>query len=295
VSERAAFVSAILNNLADDTPRLVFADWLQEHGDEARAEFIRCQIEAEKLPAKGRSKTKPVKRAAALLKKHENQWCAVAGLSEHRGAYVRGFIEGVRACPGDLARLTSALAVEPFTVRLWFGRRGPDDEAEPTPAWFRKLAANPMLATVVSMDSETSGMGHELFSPLVKSPHLKNLGKIIFFEDYIGPKGVKAIADSPAPFMLRHLNLNSGIGYGEVDEEEAETVAAVKVLATHPRFASLTELGLPFNSLGNKSVELLLKSKTLARELRLGLGEDNLFDRAYTDRLAARFKLVDYV
>lgn len=39
--EGAALLRAILMHPAEDTPRLVYADWLQERGDEARAEFIR--------------------------------------------------------------------------------------------------------------------------------------------------------------------------------------------------------------------------------------------------------------
>ena len=48
-SDREAFLRAVCENPADDTPRLVFADWLDEHGDRpddpARAEFIRVQGE----------------------------------------------------------------------------------------------------------------------------------------------------------------------------------------------------------------------------------------------------------
>jgi len=44
MSDREAFVSAIAANPADDLPRLVFADWLDEHGDPERAEFIRTQV-----------------------------------------------------------------------------------------------------------------------------------------------------------------------------------------------------------------------------------------------------------
>lgn len=40
-----ALLSAILAAPADDAPRLIFADWLDEHGEPERAEFIRCQIE----------------------------------------------------------------------------------------------------------------------------------------------------------------------------------------------------------------------------------------------------------
>jgi uncharacterized protein (TIGR02996 family) len=45
MDERAALVAAIAANPDDDTPRLAFADWLQEHGEDDRAEFVRLQCE----------------------------------------------------------------------------------------------------------------------------------------------------------------------------------------------------------------------------------------------------------
>lgn len=41
----AALLAGVLAAPDDDAPRLVFADALEEQGDEARAAFIRCQIE----------------------------------------------------------------------------------------------------------------------------------------------------------------------------------------------------------------------------------------------------------
>lgn len=38
-------LAEIMASPEDDVPRLIFADWLEEHGDEARAEFIRVQVE----------------------------------------------------------------------------------------------------------------------------------------------------------------------------------------------------------------------------------------------------------
>src|SRR5262245_4046089 len=46
MSEREAFIEAIAAHPDEDTPRLVFADWLQENGEADRAEFIRFQYEA---------------------------------------------------------------------------------------------------------------------------------------------------------------------------------------------------------------------------------------------------------
>src|SRR5579872_702669 len=43
---------AILENPADDSARLVYADWLDEHGQSERAEFIRVQIELQTTPEK---------------------------------------------------------------------------------------------------------------------------------------------------------------------------------------------------------------------------------------------------
>jgi len=43
MSMRKAFIAAIANAPDDETPRLVFADWLEDNGDPERAEFIRLQ------------------------------------------------------------------------------------------------------------------------------------------------------------------------------------------------------------------------------------------------------------
>ncbi len=42
--EADALLDAIFDNPDDDTPRLVYADWLQEHGHEDCAEFIRISV-----------------------------------------------------------------------------------------------------------------------------------------------------------------------------------------------------------------------------------------------------------
>jgi uncharacterized protein (TIGR02996 family) len=50
MTEREAFIEAIATNPDEDTPRLVFADWLQEHGEERRAEFVRIQCALARRP-----------------------------------------------------------------------------------------------------------------------------------------------------------------------------------------------------------------------------------------------------
>lgn len=50
--DEASFRKAICWNPADDAPRLIYADWLDEHGKEEHAEFIRLQIEHAELQFK---------------------------------------------------------------------------------------------------------------------------------------------------------------------------------------------------------------------------------------------------
>jgi uncharacterized protein (TIGR02996 family) len=44
------FLHAIWKSPDDDTPRLIFVDWLDENGDPERAEFIRVQCRLERTP-----------------------------------------------------------------------------------------------------------------------------------------------------------------------------------------------------------------------------------------------------
>ena len=48
-SERRWFIEAIRQNLDDDAPRLIYADWLEERGENERAEFIRVQCELARI------------------------------------------------------------------------------------------------------------------------------------------------------------------------------------------------------------------------------------------------------
>lgn len=48
MTDREALLRGVLLNPADDLPRLVFADWLDEHGESERAEFIRVGCELAK-------------------------------------------------------------------------------------------------------------------------------------------------------------------------------------------------------------------------------------------------------
>jgi uncharacterized protein (TIGR02996 family) len=51
MSDHDALLWAICESPADDLPRLVFADWLEENGQPERAAFVRAQVELARTPA----------------------------------------------------------------------------------------------------------------------------------------------------------------------------------------------------------------------------------------------------
>src|SRR5262245_8986058 len=70
----AAFLRTILADPDDDAVRLVFADWLGEHGQPERAEFIRLQIERTQRPRNDPQRRQPGERELALLAAHGKRW-----------------------------------------------------------------------------------------------------------------------------------------------------------------------------------------------------------------------------
>jgi len=68
VLDQSHFLRAILEAPDDDGPRLVYADWLEERGEEARAEFIRVQVELARTPDRI---NEPIELAADRLRGSE--------------------------------------------------------------------------------------------------------------------------------------------------------------------------------------------------------------------------------
>src|SRR4051812_6366435 len=69
-----AFLRAIIDNPDDDLPRLVYADWLDEHGDPDRAEFIRLQCTLSCPSTKRDEFAQQFMRSENLLARHRERW-----------------------------------------------------------------------------------------------------------------------------------------------------------------------------------------------------------------------------
>jgi uncharacterized protein (TIGR02996 family) len=101
----ACFLRDICEHPDDDTPRLVYADWLEDHaGEPDRAEFIRLQIRLANLTDDDPARPELVARERVLLQTHGREW--VDALPRLVGAswteafvwpFRRGFAAGVTA------------------------------------------------------------------------------------------------------------------------------------------------------------------------------------------------------
>ncbi len=76
MSDDKAFLDAILANPNDDETRLVYADWLEERGD-PRAEFLRAETAAARMPEKDRRRAPLEQRMRELRPSLDAEWLAL--------------------------------------------------------------------------------------------------------------------------------------------------------------------------------------------------------------------------
>lgn len=163
------FLQALLAEPDSDTLRLALADWLDEHDDAPRAEFVRVQIElARGGPSPERRRELEICQSE-LLRAHDTHWvaplAAVLGLKQGRwGGWVfrRGFVEYFRlpgvVVDGHGARLA---ALTPVRELLVTGSPIETAWAEP---WVRNLTRVYDLP-----------MSPAAAEAMLASPHLKDL------------------------------------------------------------------------------------------------------------------------
>jgi len=121
MDEHLPFLKAVAANPADDLPRLVFADFLEESGEPdalARAHFIRAQIALAQLPPGGAEFRETVALQNRLFAMYSEDW--IWDLPEHRHAegnpaWRRGFIEFLRMGWEDFVRAGDLFDTVPIT------------------------------------------------------------------------------------------------------------------------------------------------------------------------------------
>jgi uncharacterized protein (TIGR02996 family) len=182
--EQAALLAAICADPDDDAPRLVYADWLQEHGDEEQAEFIRESIKLSWMPRGAEGRDELFLRLLGLEGAHGEAWIKAVGIKvvplSWRGAsFERGLLtEAVyRQVPDFIAErqiLFTRLPVRKLTCSL-------EDRFRSDSTGIEKLAAMPELARLRSLSFagfSFRGSHRDIWNALIHSPHLSGLREL---------------------------------------------------------------------------------------------------------------------
>lgn len=239
MDERRALMAAILANPDEDTPRLVFADWLQEHGDEhdrARAEFIRLQIKAARAQyADDRRKAEG--RAETLRKRHAKHWLGpLADLATSRWSteFNRGFLNWWSTSAGNFLKKPHQEA-----VCEWFPRLGVDElSLYESSKRVSAVANSPALAWVSRFTWRDARLEDDGFAALAASPHTAQWRRLEIDKPRCTDAGLKALARSDGFPNLQALELRDGLWRGDF------SAAGVRLILDSPKFPKLDELGL---------------------------------------------------
>jgi uncharacterized protein (TIGR02996 family) len=282
-----ALYRGILDDPEDDAPRLVYADWCEENGEADRAEFIRTQIERERLgepaedchfgdvrnprlltPAETRKRNRLLDRERELWEEHKEEWTAklptLSGIDWDSPQ--RGFVEAVTAETFRAFRTHAARLFDLVPLRgLRFGPCARFSEPADLKAdSVVRLAEFPALARLRYLEFHGSNMGDRGAIALARSPHAANLVSLEMSMSLIDDAGAAALAVSPHLGGLRGLLLymNRIGSYGAA------------ALARSTALSRLAVINLELNHVGDHGARAFAETETLPELLHL-----NLFDQ----------------
>lgn len=266
VAEHDGFLRAIIEAPADDSLRLVYADWLEDHGNSARAEFIRSQCALARLPWGDPGRQDLAEREQSLLGEHWNKWD-----EELRRLLKDSFPTDVWLRWDEAwASLSSTIFIlnHAFAGKgLWNYHRGFVEHVEiPIPAFLKRAPELFGLAPIWALTVSRSLGGH--LAEFVCCPYLANLRSLDLRGWDLGVEGARVLASSPNSASLTELKLD-GTGLGD---------QGVQVLVESPYLTGLTHLDLASNEIGDAGALALACSPHLKGLSVLHLGHNNIHD-----------------
>lgn len=319
MSDRDALIAAILAQPDEDTPRLMFADWLDEHGDSPRAEFIRVQcalareFEAEAdlpdnfgtgnstggcewpmswRPHDTEERLNLLRRESDLLNAHAAEWRK--GLPKYADnahnkqclKFRRGFVGRVCVSLGPFMKSPSDLwrnhSVESLMLMNCAG------------AARLKIPKCRYLAALRELRFIESEITADMLAPVADCPHLSGLRELSFGASGVQESAAKELARSPylKPTSLSVTGWQLGeLGFGALVNGPFASrlrhlwaagtcaIPTAALIASAP-LTELRRLELRGGSGGDEGVRLLTLSAHLTRLVTLELGNNQLTNAA---------------
>lgn len=217
MSDGDGLLRAVCEAPWDDTPRLVYADWLEEHGDADRAAYIRFEIGLARHFAAGGVLTPELGARRVhfwgLFPMLRPNYPAPPGV-RWGGQADRGFpcqvtVTSATAFLKHAEHIYQHAPVTSLKVRNFSARSIYD------------LTASSYLARLTVFDVSSCWLHNDGIAILVRSPHLTRLETLIVSRVGMTDAGVELIAAAPLMRGLRHLHIDGNA----VSDEAAEVIA----------------------------------------------------------------------
>jgi uncharacterized protein (TIGR02996 family) len=227
-SDGEALFRAICEQPWEDTPRLAYADWLEENGDPRRAEYIRLEVAIEERVRRRKMLSPSQVARRQQLYAFEPKW--MKKLPKLPGVkwetiFERGFPRNVTTTSAT-AFLKHAEVIYRFAPVGWLTIRGISAKT------VIELPRSPYLARLRGLDLRGCRLGDNGVRELCASPHLSRLEVLNLSRVGMSDPGATAIANCRGLGSLEALFLSGN----------AVTNTGALALATSPHFPNLTSI-----------------------------------------------------
>jgi len=297
MSDHDAFLQAILENPDDDAPRLMYADWLTEHGD-PRGEFIRIQIELARLEPGGRFEQLK-EQEEALLRRHREDWIASVREMASKVEFSRGFISEVTLSPRHFKHAEALFRLTPVQHLVVHPVAGEVRELV-------RLVSSPVLGVLKGLTFLGTFLNGIALAALAASPHLRNLRRLCCSSTSLGPAEIDELTSGPGLCAIETLVLS----YNRLGSEGLKKLflcghlgnleylnlssngidcGGVEALAESPFLEGLKVLDLSRNQVSDRGVQALTQSRHLTRKTGINL-YGNPVSRRVQASVSARFR-----
>jgi uncharacterized protein (TIGR02996 family) len=247
-TDEALFLPAILARPADEGPRLIYADFLDESddaADRARADLIRVQCALARMPDDHPRREELIGQEAELLQQHLPEWSAplrdlVIGME-----FRRGIADSVVVDTEQFLTRGERL------LREWPIRRVRFHDATQSLA---RLSLCPLLSEIRELDFSGNDLGNGGVNILLRSPFLRDVERLDLSFNSLSDGAARLIARCPGLPYLIDLGLS---GNGQLSSE------GIKALADSPYLTGLRVLDISGNDVCDAGVRSITTSQNL--------------------------------
>jgi uncharacterized protein (TIGR02996 family) len=290
MDEREALLQTILDHPEDDVPRLVYADWQEEHGQIAHAELIRVQCALADL-----SETETDQREQLQIRERELLQLPELIIGDIHARYDRGFITGlwITREASDRWHEETFSSQLPADRTLTFGYRI-NRTRSLDEAWVKRFLEYPWTNRIDQLRIQ----GQVYLSPTImklfaQSMNLNRLRNLHITDAEIAIESFADFLLSPGIPFLNHIRVGEWFAQGDSAPEivmlpHPDVNEMIRQIFSSPKVANWKRVQFFTPGIGEEGMTAILESPYLDRIEELGF-EYVLVSEPLTQGLQDRF------